>query len=56
MRTRSGFLIGFIAAAITFATLMAFAKPFYADRRNGNSCWHANKKTVEPTDTTKTGY
>jgi hypothetical protein len=54
MKRRPRFFIGFIAAAITFATLMAFAKPLSHERKNGSRCWYHDKKTGEATDTTKT--
>ena len=56
MKRRSRLFIGFIAAEITFATLMAFAKPLSHERKNGSRCWYNDKKAGEATDTTKTGY
>lgn len=56
MKRRSGFLLGFITAAITFATLMAFAKPLSHERKNGSKCWYHDKKTGEAADTTNANY
>ncbi|CAN5747116.1 hypothetical protein BH10BAC2_BH10BAC2_44100 [soil metagenome] len=53
MKRRPRFFIGFIAAAITFATLMAFAKPLSHERKNGSRCWYHEKQAGEATDTTK---
>jgi hypothetical protein len=54
MRAGSKFIIGFITAAVTFATLMAFAEPLALSQRD-NHCWY-NKTGNEPGDTTKTDY
>lgn len=44
MKRRSGFLIVFAAAAVTFASLMVFAGPEYFNKRNTMHSCHQSRE------------